>query len=222
MRQSERLPVYTRALRKLWDGGLLYPCTCTRRDIETALAAPQEGSLQSYGPDGVIYPGTCRTKTPKNAEFPQNNLLRLSTAKALETLRAENNLNFTETGHGPNGETGDIKIHAKDYLNYIGDIVLARRDMSTSYHLSVVLDDAAQGVNHVFRGADLFDATKIHVLLQRLLGLPTPIFHHHKLIRDDNGKRLAKRDDARAIAKYRTEGASPNDIRTLINLPSSL
>ena len=90
--------------------------------------------------------------------------------------------------------------------------------MGTSYHLSVVLDDAAQGVSHVVRGQDLFEATKIHVLLQRLLGLPTPNYHHHRLIRDDTGKRLAKRDDARAIANFRAEGATPADIRRMVGL----
>ena len=97
-------------------------------------------------------------------------------------------------------------------------MVLARRDMGTSYHLSVVVDDAAQGITHVVRGADLFEATAIHVVLQRLLGLPTPVYHHHRLIRDDDGKRLAKRDDARAIALYRREGATPRDIRRMVGL----
>lgn len=90
--------------------------------------------------------------------------------------------------------------------------------MGTSYHLSVVLDDATQGISEVTRGADLFEATQIHVLLQRLLNLPTPRYHHHRLIRDDQGKRLAKRDDARAIATYRAEGASPQDIRQMVGL----
>jgi len=95
---------------------------------------------------------------------------------------------------------------------------LARRDMGTSYHLSVVLDDAAQGITHVVRGADLSEATRIHALLHALLGLPTPIYHHHRLIRDENGKRLAKRDDARALQKYRSEGATPADIRAMVGL----
>jgi glutamyl-Q tRNA(Asp) synthetase len=100
----------------------------------------------------------------------------------------------------------------------VGDVVLARRDMGASYHLSVVLDDADKGITHVIRGADLQEATQIHVLLQRLLGLPTPAYHHHRLIRDESGKRLAKRDDARAIATYRAEGASPDDIRAMVGL----
>jgi glutamyl-Q tRNA(Asp) synthetase len=93
--------------------------------------------------------------------------------------------------------------------------------MATSYHLAVVVDDAAQGVTDVVRGADIQDATPIHVLLQTLLNLPTPTYHHHRLIRDDNGKRLAKRDDARALSKYRAEGATPNDIRRLVGLPAA-
>ncbi len=94
-------------------------------------------------------------------------------------------------------------------VSQVGDVVLARRDIGTSYHLAVVIDDADQGITEVTRGEDLFDATAIHVVLQRLLGLPTPAYHHHRLIRDDQGKRLAKRDDARALAKYRAEGATP-------------
>jgi glutamyl-Q tRNA(Asp) synthetase len=100
----------------------------------------------------------------------------------------------------------------------VGDVVLARRDMGASYHLSVVVDDAAQSITHVIRGQDLFEATQIHILLQRLIGLSSPIYNHHKLIRDDNGKRLAKRDDARSIATYQAEGKSPADIRAMVGL----
>jgi glutamyl-Q tRNA(Asp) synthetase len=122
---------------------------------------------------------------------------------------------FTETG---DGSAGPIITTAQDYTQTIGDVVLARQGMGTSYHLSVVLDDAAQGITHVTRGADLFDATRIHALLQDVLALPRPIYHHHRLIRDAGGKRLAKRDDARALAKYRSEGASPANIRALIGV----
>ena len=103
-------------------------------------------------------------------------------------------------------------------IHQIGDIVLARRDMGTSYHLAVTVDDAAQGITDVVRGVDLFEATAIHVLLQRLLGLATPRYHHHALIRDDSGKRLAKRDDARAIATYRDAGLSAKDVKALVGL----
>ena len=105
-----------------------------------------------------------------------------------------------------------------DFIDGIGDVVLARRGMGTSYHLSVVVDDAAQGITLVTRGEDLFDSTFIHVLLQRLLDLPTPLYHHHRLIRDAAGRRLAKRDDARAIRLYRAEGATPADIRRMVGL----
>jgi glutamyl-Q tRNA(Asp) synthetase len=125
---------------------------------------------------------------------------------------------FTETGHGPGGETGTITADGHSLINGVGDIVLARRDMGTSYHLSVALDDADQGITHVVRGQDLFGATMIHVVLQRLLGVATPVYHHHRLIRDETGKRLAKRDDARAIRTYRAEGSSPADIRRMVGL----
>ena len=101
-------------------------------------------------------------------------------------------------------------------VDNIGDIVLARRGWGTSYHLAVVVDDAAQGITEVTRGEDLFDATPIHVLLQRLLGLPSPTYHHHALVRDEGGKRLAKRDNARALASLQQEGATPADIRARI------
>jgi glutamyl-Q tRNA(Asp) synthetase len=100
----------------------------------------------------------------------------------------------------------------------VGDFALARRDIGTSYHLSVVVDDAAQAITEVVRGADLFEATKIHVVLQALLGLPPVDYFHHHLIRDETGKRLAKRDDARAIRHYRDEGLTPRDIRNMIGV----
>jgi glutamyl-Q tRNA(Asp) synthetase len=205
MRQSTRLPAYDAALRDLWARGLLYPCTCSRRDIETATSAPQEGV--ATGPDGPVYPGTCRC-VPRGTR-PKDSALRLNIAAVAARTT------FVETGEG---RVGDVTTAAQDYNQTIGDVVLARRDMGTSYHLSVVLDDAAHGVTHVLRGADLAEATRIHVLLQRVMGLPTPIYHHHRLIRDENGKRLAKRDDARALSKYRSEGATPADIRALVGL----
>ncbi len=218
MRQSKRIEAYGDALDQLWAAGLLFPCTCTRRDIAEALAAPQEGAEPAIGPDGPVYPGTCRpapaTATP--TARPRDSVLRLDMAQAAGKVTGP--LTFTETGAGPNGETGVIEITRADAEKTIGDIVLARRDMGTSYHLSVVIDDAAQGITHVTRGADLYEATKIHVILQRLLNLPTPVYHHHRLIRDEEGKRLAKRDDARAIRTYREDGASPDDVRRLIGL----
>ncbi|UWR34798.1 tRNA glutamyl-Q(34) synthetase GluQRS [Sulfitobacter sp. W027] len=213
MRQSDRMESYRTALDDLWARGLLYACACNRRDIAAATSAPQEGAEPVYGPDGIIYPGTCR-----EAGHPRSaGALRLNMAKALKKLDIAP-LSFVESGCGPNHETGQITTSLDQLIATVGDVVLARRDMGTSYHLSVVLDDAAQGVTLVPRGADLFEATYIHVVLQGLLDLPKPIYHHHRLIRDDDGKRLAKRDDARAIALYRENGATPEDIRTMVGL----
>jgi len=205
MRQSGRMPAYAEALRRLAAMGLTYRCTCTRSDIRAALSAPQEGA-PVIGPDGPAYPGTCRHaghQTPDAA-------IRLDMRKALEKAGP---FGFTETGPLHPG------IYTPENMSEtIGDIVLARRDIGTSYHLSVVVDDAAQGITLVTRGVDLFDATPIHALLQRLLGLPTPRYHHHRLIRDESGKRLAKRDDARALSRYRADGATPDDIRAMTGL----
>jgi glutamyl-Q tRNA(Asp) synthetase len=212
LRQSNRLPRYRTALKILWDQGVLYPCSCSRADIRAAASAPQEGA-PLHGPDGLIYPGTCRPKSPPTGPMPESPL-RLDIARALARIEAP--LTFSETGHGPEGETGTIT--PQDMISTVGDVALARPGMGASYHLSVVCDDADQAITHVIRGQDLFTAAQIHVLLQHLLNLPTPRYHHHRLIRDDTGRRLAKRDDARAIATYRAEGKTPHDIRRMIGL----
>lgn len=211
LRQSDNMAAYTHALDALWDRGWLYQCDCNRRDIAEAVQAPQEGAVK-LGPDGVIYPGTCRHKHPRTGSRPPSTALRLDLAAALTGMTLP--LRYTEVARHP------VQQIIADPLNAIGDIVLARRDMGTSYHLSVVVDDAAQGITHVVRGADLAEATGIHMILQTLLNLPTPTYHHHRLIRDETGKRLAKRDDARAIANYRADGAAPGDIRAMVGLPS--
>ena len=215
MRQSERLPAYRAALTRLWALGLLYPCTCSRRDIAAAAEAPQEGVPPAFGPDGLIYPGTCRQIPNPTSPLP-NAVLRLNMARALRKL--PDPLNFTETGASPEGETGQIILSHAMLREDVGDVILARAEMGASYHLSVTVDDAAQGVTRVTRGQDLFTATYIHVVLQKLLGLPTPTYHHHSLIRDETGKRLAKRDDARAIRLHRDEGKTPADIRAMVGL----
>ena len=208
MRQSDRLDVYRSVVDDLWRQGALYLCTCTRRDIDAALSAPQEGVDAVFGPDGPIYPGTCRNK-PNTPDDPRpNGALRLR----MPNVASE----FVENGQGPSGEHGRVMF--SDPQTEIGDMVVSRRDFIGSYHLSVVLDDAAQGITEVVRGQDLFEATKIHVILQNLLNLPKPEYFHHRLIRDASGKRLAKRDDARAIGKYREDGASPADIRRMVGL----
>lgn len=210
MRQSERLPAYRAVLDRLWAAGLLYPCHCNRRDILEAASAPQEGGPR-FGPDGMIYPGTCRGRA-RGGPLPADLPLRLDLAKAIE--RIDGPLKWNETGETP----GPREIAPETLIDSVGDPVLARREMGTSYHLAVVLDDAAQGVTEAVRGRDLQEATPLHVLLQRLLGLPVPDYHHHRLIRDETGRRLAKRDDARAIGLYRAEGATPADIRRMVGL----
>lgn len=212
IRQSHRLNIYREALDTLWKRDLLFACSCTRRDIEAAASAPQEGV--SYGPDGLIYPGTCRERGARKPGQPlPDAALRLNMECAAQDIRFEEICDLQRGVH---------QVSRRELIEKVGDVVLARRDMGTSYHLAVVLDDAAQGITHVTRGADLFDATQIHLLLQNLLELSTPSYCHHNLIRDENGKRLAKRDDARAIATYRADGASPGDIRRMVGLsPSS-
>ncbi len=216
MRQSDRQAAYSEKLCWLWDHNLLFACSCSRRDVAEAASAPNEG-MPPMGPDGIIYPGTCRRSISNSGDLPlpTYNAFRLHMSRVGFALRDLGTLSFIEEGsHAP----GTHRFTTDDVSREIGDVVLARRDMGTSYHLSVVVDDAEQEITHVVRGEDLFEATRIHVVLQRLLDLETPIYHHHRLIRDDTGKRLAKRDDARAIAKYRADGASPADIRRMVGL----
>lgn len=210
VRQSERLQLYEAALDRLWQEGLLYECHCTRADIRAALSAPQEGE-PVHGPDGLVYPGTCRGG-PRTGARPQG-ALRLDMRAAVSRI---GRLRFDECS-----EARLIELSPGALVAGVGDVVLSRRGLGTSYHLSVVVDDAEQRISHVVRGRDLFDATAIHVVLQRLLALPTPLYHHHRLVRDGDGRRLAKRHDARAIAAYRRAGATPCDIRRMVGLPQS-
>ena len=209
MRQSDRLAEYRKALGRL--APLSYPCRCRRGDIRAALSAPQEGAVPA-GPDGLVYPGTCRSRNLSDAE--PGDVIRLDMARAFDALGIDR-IGFRDRAIMPDH---DHVLTRDQVLERIGDVILSRRGMGTSYHLAVVVDDAAQGVTLVTRGRDLFDATYIHVLLQKLLRLPTPAYHHHRLIRDDTGRRLAKRDDARAIRHYRKDGASPQDIRRMLGL----
>ncbi|MEZ5755263.1 MAG: tRNA glutamyl-Q(34) synthetase GluQRS [Paracoccaceae bacterium] len=205
-RQSDKIAIYNARLEPLADRGLLYPCSCTRADIRAALSAPQEGVAFH------VYPGTCRHR-PISDRKPAD-ALRLNLAAALDALPTLPS--FTETGPT---HAGTHRIDRAKALAQIGDVVLSRKGEDiVAYFLASAFDDADQGITHVIRGEDLFDFTPVQVILQSLLALPTPIYHHHALIRDDQGKRLAKRDDARAIAKYRAEGATPQDIRRMTGL----
>lgn len=209
-RQSEHISSYNTRLEAIERTGLLYPCSCTRSDIRAALSAPQEGVAFN------VYPGTCRHRSMDSRK--PGDALRLNLDAALKSLAAAD-LIFRETG--PMQE-GLHRVDRDQALAQIGDVVLSRKGEDiVAYFLAAALDDADQGVTHVIRGEDLFDFTPVQVILQHLFGLPTPIYHHHRLIRDENGKRLAKRDDARAISKYRAEGATPADIRQMVGLPSS-
>ena len=206
--QSARLGAYQRAVNKLTDLGLTYACQCTRKDISAALSAPQEGDDAPLGPDGLIYPGTCRGRGLGNA----TDAIRIDMRKAVAAVEGAEEMAFHEIGEN----AGLRKVDATYLIDQCGDIVLARKDIGTSYHVAVVVDDAFQGVTHVTRGVDMAPATAIHMLLQRLLGLPTPIYRHHRLIRDTDGKRLAKRHDALAIAQLRAQGWNPADVLAAI------
>lgn len=209
LRQSERKAAYCDALEELAAMGLLYPCNCRRADIRAALSAPQEGAI-AVGPDGPVYPGMCRGRSM--ATMFTDDALRLDMLKALSLV---GDLAFVECGPL---KAGIYHLESSRMLAEIGDVVLSRRNMGTSYHLSVVIDDAAQSVTEVTRGIDLFDATFVHVLLQALLKLPPTTYYHHDLIRDESGKRLAKRDDARAIARYREDGLSREEVLIRLGL----
>lgn len=187
-KQLDRLDHYQAALDQLKALGVIYPCYCTRREIETELANLTHAP---HGPGGPLYPGTCRAfKKPPSDREPA---WRLDAAKAASLTGP---LTFQDQIHG--------KIKADPGL--LGDVILARKDIGTSYHLAVVIDDAAQEITHVTRGEDLLGSTHIHRVLQALLNLPEPAYLHHQLILDDSGQRLAKRHDALAIATLRERG----------------
>jgi len=211
-RQSEHLEAHRAALAQLDGMGLLYPCFCTRADIQAEIAASPSAP---HGPDGPLYPGTCRRLTPaeRAARLAEGrpHALRLDMAAALAQATGSGPLVWHDHGRGPQT--------AKPQR--FGDVVLARKDIPTSYHLAVTLDDAAQGVTLVTRGDDLFEATHVHRLLQALLGLPVPAWHHHGLITDAAGRRLAKRDNARAVRALREAGVSPAEARAMAGVPNT-
>lgn len=206
-RQSDHIPAYNARLEALAGSGVLYPCSCTRGDIRAALSAPQEGVAHA------VYPGTCRGRPM--ADRRPGDALRLDLGRALARLDPAR-MTFTEIGPT---HAGPHRVDPDEAMHRIGDVVLSRKGEDiVAYFLASAFDDADQGISHVVRGDDLFDFTAIQVILQKLFGLPTPVYHHHPLIRDEAGKRLAKRDDARSIACYRAEGATAEDIRRIVGL----
>jgi len=209
-RQSERMGEYEAALGRLREGGLLYPCFCTRREIQVEIEAAG-GAPQ--GADGLVYPGTCRGLGEGEREARlgagEAHAWRLDVARALAGLgMGGGQLGWDDLGAGRQ-EAG---------AGLIGDAVLARKDVPTSYHLAVVCDDAAQGVSEVVRGCDLIQATPLHRLLQRLLGFPEVSYYHHRLIVDEAGVRLAKRDGARSLRAMREAGMRPEEVLALLPL----
>lgn len=204
-RQSEHFDDYHRALTALDDLGLLYCCTCTRREIRDEVAWSPSAP---HGPEGPLYPGTCRRSRPDHLPVDGNEsipfAIRLDVARAIALVRERSlwPLSWQEEA------TGTVEADPAS----LGDVVLARKDTPTSYHLAVTVDDAEQGVTHIVRGDDLFHATHIHRLLQALLGLPTPVYLHHPLLTDDTGRRYAKRDKTNTLEALRESGRDPGEI----------
>lgn len=205
LRQSSRMAAYADALTRLKAHGLIYPCFCTRAEIAAEIA--RAGQAQ-HGSDGMIYPGICKTLSLQDGldriAAGQNYALRLDVSKAAAQTGP-----LTYTEHGLRYEVDPYRF---------GDIVIARKDMPTSYHLAVVVDDAHQRVTLVTRGEDLLSATHIQRLLQALLKLPEPRYAHHPLVLDERGKKFSKRDGAVTLERLRMGGATPADIRARIGL----
>lgn len=201
-RQSEHFADYEAASGKLDSLGVTYPCFCTRKEIAAEIA---RSAHAPHGPDGALYPGTCRglsvdeceSRIAEGAPFA----VRLDVARACAHVG--------EDLYWDDEEDGTVRARPET----LGDVILARKDIPTSYHLAVSVDDALQGITQVIRGRDLFHASHIHRLLQALLGLPTPRYHHHELIRDQAGVQLSKRTGAASLRDLRSEGITPGAIR---------
>lgn len=214
-RQSEHLAEYAAALRELRARGLVYPCFCSRGDIRMAVAGRESrsGAAWPRDPDGApLYPGPCRVlpgaESARRIAAGEAHAWRLDAAAAWEVVQGPCAFTAFEPG-------GREQARAAQPARW-GDAVLARKDVPTSYHLCVVLDDSVQGVTHVVRGRDLEAATDLHVGLQRLLGLPTPRYHHHALIRDEIGDKLSKSAGSESLADLRGRGVGPEEVRRML------
>jgi glutamyl-Q tRNA(Asp) synthetase len=216
-RQSEHLSEYRDAVEKLAAEGLVYPSFESRGEIARLVAQREAEAPWPRDPDGTpLYPGVAKA-------LPADQRARLLKSGALYALRLEmaaararaGDLAWLEHGEGPDGETGSVAARPEAW----GDVILARKEAPTSYHLSVVIDDARQGVTEVVRGEDLFWSTSVHRLLQQLLGLPQPVYRHHRLVRDGEGRKLSKSTMATGLSELRAAGATPADIRRGVGLP---
>ena len=215
-RQSEHLALYREAVDRLTREGLLYPAFESRADIARLVREKQQTGAWPCDPDGApLYPGASGSLSvderdrEKRAGSPY--ALRLDMGAAIARAGS---LSWTELGAGPHGETGDVPARPEQW----GDVILARKDTPTSYHLSVVIDDALQGITHVVRGQDLFWATGVHRLLQALLGLPQPLYWHHPLLLDETGRKLSKSTQSTALRELRAGGVTPADVRRLVGI----
>ena len=219
-RQSEHFVRYHEAVEKLGGLGLIYPAFESRAEIARLVAERETGSPWPRDPDGApLYPGAAKSLSSEERDrlIAQGApyALRLDMAAALTRARA---LAWTERGEGPGGESGVVTARPEAW----GDVILARKETPTSYHLSVVIDDALQGVTDVVRGKDLFWSTGVHVLLQHLLGIPQPAYRHHRLVVDASGQKLSKSTQATGLRELREQGATPADVRRLVGLPERL
>jgi glutamyl-Q tRNA(Asp) synthetase len=215
-RQSEHWEDYRAALTRLQAMGLVYPSFESRAEIARQVADRDVRASWPRDPDGApLYPGNAKIipldERQRRMKSGEPYALRLDMQTALKQVGT---LNWQETGEGPGGDTGTIVANPAIW----GDVILARKEIPTSYHLAVVVDDAAQGVTDVVRGRDLFHATAVHRLLQELLGLPQPRYHHHRLILDADGAKLSKSTQATGLRELRAKGANPADIRRLAGL----
>ena len=218
-RQSEQFDDYRAALAKLEAQGLIYPSFESRSEIGALVAERDRQGHWPRDPDGVpLYPGRARklpaAERERRRRAGEPFALRLAMDAAVARAGV---LTWTETGMGPQGQTGLVTAAPQMW----GDVVLARKEVPTSYHLAVAVDDALQGVTDVVRGQDLFWSTSIHRLLQVLLGLPEPIYHHHKLILDADGRKLSKSTQATSLRELRAAGATAADIRRMVGLGRS-
>ncbi len=215
-RQSEHFADYEAALGKLEAQGLIYPSFESRKEIAALVAERDQRGRWPRDPDGApLYPGRARKLSRAERERRRNAGEPYALRLAMDAAAARaGTLTWSETGIGPQGQTGLVAAVPQMW----GDVVLARKEVPTSYHLAVALDDAFQGVSEVVRGQDLFWSTGVHRLLQALLGLPEPAYHHHRLILDTEGHKLAKSTQATSLRELRAGGAAPVDIRRMVGL----